>query len=41
MTTEPKRLLGEIMVEMGYITEEDLQRALSLQRDMSDSSPDT
>ncbi|MEO0137925.1 MAG: hypothetical protein ABIL40_07900 [candidate division WOR-3 bacterium] len=26
--------LGKIMVELGYITQEDLERALSLQRDL-------
>ncbi|MEO0137922.1 MAG: hypothetical protein ABIL86_10400 [candidate division WOR-3 bacterium] len=28
------KLLGEIMMEFGYITLDDLQRALSLQRDL-------
>ena len=29
-----EKLLGEIMIELGYITEDDLHRALSLQRDL-------
>ncbi|MCX7994743.1 MAG: hypothetical protein N3A65_03080 [candidate division WOR-3 bacterium] len=29
--------LGEIMIELGYITEEDLNRALSLQRDLREN----
>jgi hypothetical protein len=30
--------LGEIMIELGYITEDDLHRALSLQRDLRPTS---
>jgi len=30
----PSRRLGEIMIELGHITQFDLDRALSLQRDM-------
>ncbi|MCX7996092.1 MAG: hypothetical protein N3A65_10070 [candidate division WOR-3 bacterium] len=29
--------LGEIMIELGYITNEDLNRALSLQRDLREN----
>lgn len=28
------KLLGEIMMELGYITEDDLNRALSIQKDL-------
>lgn len=32
--SDKKKLLGEIMIELGYITLDDLHRALSLQRDL-------
>lgn len=31
----PTKLIGEIMVDAGYITHEDLNRALSLQKDIA------
>ncbi len=32
------KLLGEIMIELGFITEEDLKRALSIQRDLKNNA---
>lgn len=37
LNKQPEKPIGEIMIELGYINEGDLQRALSLQRDITDS----
>ena len=35
MRGESSKLIGKILIESGYIIEEDLNRALSLQKDMN------
>jgi hypothetical protein len=34
MTQKPSAPIGEILIDLGYITTDDLNRALSIQRDL-------